>query len=86
MKLFRFLKLLFLHVRLNTLRIKPGEFLVMRSKDVSRAYQLARDISQATDCFGGIVVAGPDISVDTVRTIPEETRKHLLAALLEAEV
>jgi hypothetical protein len=84
MKLIQFLKLLFLHCRLNIIRIQPDSWIVVSSKDVEKAVKLANEINKLTGKWLGIIVAGEEISVSTVKEIPEDFRNKLLAALLKA--
>jgi hypothetical protein len=84
-KLLKFLKLLFVQCRVKALRLTENSWLVVYCNDVQRAIKLANEINRANGKWQGIIVASDDISVSTVREIPEEQRQRLLRVLLAAE-
>ena len=84
MKLVQFIKWLLFRVRLNVLTITENDYIVVHCSDIKRAIQLGRELVAIKGKWQGVIVAGDDINVDTVRTLPEEVRSKLLSALLQA--
>jgi hypothetical protein len=88
MTLLRFIKMLAVRVRLNLLTIPKDSWLLVRAANVDEAAKFAKQIDRtfmAGAPWQGIIVCNDQISVGTIRNAPQELRRRLLQALLEAE-
>lgn len=84
MKLTEYIKCLLFRVKLNVLRINEDDWIIVHAVDLTRAAAMGRELVRSKGKWQGVIVAGEDINVDTVRTLPVEVQRKLLAALLKA--